>query len=100
VQVKLTEEDGVLTAMQARIRAEKKEDDSLIRSELREIMARIREASGYGYSQTVLPSNKRTISPKVNELLAGMCYTVESKETQNYMGCTVYDWVISWGKSE
>ena len=96
--MKFSEEDGILTAAQARARTTYGVEDSIVREELREIMAKIKIQSGYGYPLCFISFQSRHINPAVREQLEKIGYKVESEphEHKGINGRTEYQWEIDW----
>lgn len=93
--MRFSEEDGVLSAAQARARTTVGVEDSLIREEMRSIMALIKQRSGYGYSNAYVIAQRRRVNDQVVLLLDHYGYKVKSELRE---GTVYYDWVISWEK--
>lgn len=92
--IRLTEEDGIITADQARGRSNSHTDDSIIREPLREIMALVKDKSTWGLrstTKTIFGENHPLPVETIN-ILEQLGYTVETLPGYGEK----YNYRISW----
>lgn len=96
-----TEEDGILNAVQARLRSESTADDSIRREAIRKIMNYVRLSSGYGYTKSrimgISPLESLTKNPDIKEIIENLGFQISESTDDTYGGQGQrFTWDISW----
>lgn len=97
--MRFTEEDGIITAEEARERSSLGTDDSLVREAVRDVMTYVKRSSYYGFRSTTLILNYQIPSDLVRKEIEALGYTLEYKESywQPRKDKIInYDWTIYW----
>lgn len=78
------EEDGIIDAVSALMRANSRSEDSIIREFIREVMGKVMYSSGYGYTIATIYPRTRPFDAEAIEILKGMGYWVIVKTMDNF----------------